>query len=216
MYVETATIGTSYRIGHGLLGDAGVAVRVGGAFGLGVTISSFMAKGDGEISASIPHPFFFQTPRTVTGTASGLRRNELVAHVQAIYTLHPSTKVDVALSGGPSLFRVQQDVVTDIAFTEIYPYDTATFASASTQRVSANKIGFNAGADVALRLSQHAGLGGGVAVLEGDGVADGTERRERGLDSTRAACSSLGGLAAVLLRSTFDVRGSRFDFYLPL
>jgi len=63
VYVETATIATSYRIGRGLLGDAGVAVRVGGQFGLGVTVSSFMTKSDGEISASIPHPFFFQTPQ---------------------------------------------------------------------------------------------------------------------------------------------------------
>ena len=162
VYVETATIATSYRIGRGLLGDAGVAVRVGGQFGLGVTVSSFMTKSDGEISASIPHPFFFQTPRNVTGTASGLRRNELAAHVQAIYTFHPSTKLDVALSGGPSMFRVEQDVVTDIAFTDVYPYDTATFASASTQRVRANEIGFNVGADVTLRLTQHAGVGGGA------------------------------------------------------
>jgi hypothetical protein len=162
VYLETAAIGTSYRIRRGLLGDAGVALRVGGNFGIGITVSSIMARDDGEIRASIPHPFFFRTPRTVTGTASGLRRDELVAHLQAIYTIHPSRKVDLALSGGPSMFRVQQDVVTDIAFTDLYPYDTAAYASASTQRVRANKMGFNAGADMTLRLSRHAGVGGGA------------------------------------------------------
>jgi hypothetical protein len=83
-------------------------------------------------------------------------------HLQGIYTIHATPTVDVALSAGPSLFQVRQDVATDIAFADTYPYDAPTFASASTQRVSANHIGFNTGVDVSVRFSRHAGLGGGV------------------------------------------------------
>jgi len=53
-------------------------------------------------------------------------------------------------------------VVTDIAFSDIYPYDTATYTSATTQRVSANKAGFNAGVDLGFHLSRHVGLGAGA------------------------------------------------------
>lgn len=162
LYLENAVVATSYPVRRGLLAHGGVSLRVAGHFSVGVTVSSLMAAHDGGVSAALPHPFFFRTPRTVTGTASGLSRDELAAHVQGIYALQPRAGVDVALSAGPSFFRVRQDVVADIAFSDLYPYDTAAFTSAMTQRVSANAIGYNAGADVSVRLSRHAGVGGGV------------------------------------------------------
>jgi hypothetical protein len=162
VYLENAVIGTTYQIRRGIAIDGGIGIRIAGDFGVGVTVSSVMAKKDADVSATVPHPFFFNRPRTVSGTASGQRRDELATHVQAIYTLHPNGKVDVALAAGPSFFQVHQDVVTGITFSDTYPYDTATFTSASSQRVSANGTGFNAGVDVGWRLSQHAGIGGGA------------------------------------------------------
>ena len=161
VYLENASIHASEEVRRGVLADAGVSWRIAGDFAVGLTASWFMAKHDADVTASVPHPFFFRTPRTVTGTAS-LRREESAAHVQVIYTIHASRTVDVALSGGPSLFQVRQDVVTDLVFGDTYPYDAPTFTSAPAQRVSANHVGFNAGADVSFRLSRHAGLGGGV------------------------------------------------------
>jgi hypothetical protein len=162
VYLENASINASYRVRRGLLADGGISVRIAGNVSVGVVLSSLMAKNDADVSAALPHPFFFKTPRSVTGTAAALRHDELAAHVQAIYIVHPGANFEVALSGGPSFFQVRQDVVTDIAFSDTYPYDAPAFTSAATQRVSANKIGFNAGADVGFRLSRHAGVGGGV------------------------------------------------------
>jgi hypothetical protein len=52
-------------------------------------------------------------------------------------------------------------VVSDITFSDTYPYDAPAFTSAASQRVkSSNTTGFNVGADVDLRLARHAGLGG--------------------------------------------------------
>jgi hypothetical protein len=162
VYLENASIVSSYRIRRSVLAGGGVSIRLAGNVGAGVTVTSSMAKNDADVNASVPHPFFFKTPRTVTGTAAALRRDELAVHLQGIYTVRPSAKVDVAVSAGPSFFQVRQDVVTDIAFGDVYPYDTATYTSATTQRVSANTVGFNAGVDVGLRLSRHAGLGAGA------------------------------------------------------
>jgi hypothetical protein len=161
VYLENASIQASDEVRRGLLADAGVSWRIAGDFAIGVTASWFMATNDADISASVPHPFFFKTPRTLTGTAS-LHREEMAAHIQAIYTVHANRTVDVALSGGPSFFELRQDVVTDIAFADTYPYEAPTLTSASTQQVSASHIGYNAGVDVSVRLSRHAGLGGGV------------------------------------------------------
>jgi hypothetical protein len=160
VYLENAVIDTSYKVGRGIDVDGGASVRLAGRFSVGVTVSSARSNKDAEVSAAIPHPFFFKSPRTIAGTAAGLQRSEFVTHLQGLYTLHPTGKIDVALSAGPSFFRVQQEVVTDVSFTDTYPYDAPAFIAAASQRVSANNaIGFNAGADVGLKLSSHAGLG---------------------------------------------------------
>lgn len=162
LYLENAAITTSYRVRRGLLGDGGISLRLAGRVSVGLVVSSFTTTNDGDVSASLPHPFVFGRPRTATGTAGGRRRDEVAAHLQGIYTLPPHGRLDVALFAGPSYFRVRQDVVTDISFSDTYPYDTAAFTAASSTPVRANAFGFNAGADVGVRLSRHAGVGGGV------------------------------------------------------
>jgi hypothetical protein len=163
VYIEDGVIGASYKLQRGPVFDAGFAVRLIGPIGVGLTVSSYSERSDAAVSAAIPHPFFFKTPRTITGTASGLQREELVAHLQGMYTLQPTARVDVALSAGPSFFRVRQELVTDVTFADTYPYDAPTFTTAASQRITAkNAVGFNVGADIGLRLWRHAGVGGAV------------------------------------------------------
>ena len=158
VYAETATFNTSYGVSKGQLFDGGVLIRVAGGFGVGVAVSSFSKSQAAEVTGSIPHPFFFNTPRSISGTTGALQRSELVAHIQAAYMIS-SKRVDVAISGGPSFFNVSQDLVGDVTYTEAYPYDTATFASATITKVSATKIGFNAGADIGIKVSKNVGVG---------------------------------------------------------
>ena len=166
VYLEHAVIDATHQIRSGIVADAGIGIRLAGGFGIGVAVSSVMAKKDADVSAAVPHPFFFNRPRTVTGTASGTRRDELATHLQLIYTIHPGDKVDVVLAAGPSFFQVHQDVVTSIAFSDSYPNDTAALTSATTQRVTANSTGFNVGVDVGWRLARHAGLGGVIRLSQ--------------------------------------------------
>ena len=158
VYAETATFNTSYGVSNGQFFDGGVLIRVTGGFGVGVAVSSFSKSQTAEVSGSIPHPFFFATPRSISGTTGALEHKELVAHVQAAYVIS-SKRLDVAISGGPSFFSVSQDLVGDVTYTETYPYDTATFASATITKVSATKIGFNAGVDFGIKLSKNVGVG---------------------------------------------------------
>lgn len=156
--LENAVTNTGYKVANGPAFDGGVAVRLLGHLGIGVGISSFSNEHDASISASIPHPFFFNTPRSISGVGS-LRRNELAAHVQAVYVLATGRKWDIAIAGGPSFFSTEQDVVSDVTYAETYPYDTATFVAASTSRVSKKAVGFNASADVTVHVAPHVGLG---------------------------------------------------------
>ena len=162
VYLENAVIDSSYTVPSGLMADAGVSVRIAGPISIGVTVSSFMPARDAAVSAALPHPFFFATPRTVNGIANSLQRDELVTHIQGIYTIRPSAKIDLAVSAGPSFFHISQALVSDVAFADTYPYDAPTFRSAPTQRITSRKTGFNVGADIGYRLSRHAGVGGTV------------------------------------------------------
>jgi hypothetical protein len=159
LYVENETINTEYYVHTGIAYDGGLLVRIARSFGVGVTVSSFKKSDDAVVTASVPHPFFYNTPRSITGPAPGLERTELVTHVQAAYVFTAS-KLDIAVAGGPSFFNVKQGLVTDVAFKETYPYDTATFTSASSQTVTVNKIGFNVSADFGFKLSRNFGIGG--------------------------------------------------------
>lgn len=138
--------------------DAGVVVRVKGQFGVGVAVSYAMRDINADVTAQIPHPFFFSQTRAVAGTASA-SRTETTTHIDAVWMV-PSRKVDVLLSAGPSLFNVTQTLITDVLYSDAYPYDTATFGSASTTTARKTAAGFHAGADVTVKLSAHVGLGG--------------------------------------------------------
>jgi hypothetical protein len=162
VYLENAVVDASYRIRRGPEADAGVSVRVAGDFGVAVVVSGFLSTQDADISAALPHPFFFRTPRTITGAATGLERDELATHLQGFYIIRPARRVEVVVSGGPSFFRVRQPVVTGVAFTDTYPYDAPSFTSASSEQVSGNTVGYNVGVDVGRRFTHHAGIGGGA------------------------------------------------------
>jgi hypothetical protein len=157
--VENAVFTTTYATPTGPMFDGGVAVRLKGNLGVGIVVSSFSGKGDGAVTGTVPHPFLFNTPRPVSGTASGLERSELVTHIQAVYVI-PRGKLDIAIGGGPSWFNVKQDLVTDAIYAEIYPYDVATFTSATTSRVMKSALGFNVGLDVGFRFGPNIGVGG--------------------------------------------------------
>jgi hypothetical protein len=157
---ETETVAVTTDAKRSTLVDGGIVVRVKGGFGVGVAVSYISHDANANITALVPHPIFFNQPRTVTGTAP-LTRSETAAHVDATYII-ASPSIDLVLSGGASVFSVSQQLVTDVAYTEVYPYDTATFSSAVTGAAKATPIGYNAGADVTWKLASHVGIGGVV------------------------------------------------------
>jgi len=59
----------------------------------------------------------------------------------------------VKVMGGPTFFNLKQGFVSDVALNETYPFDTASFAGATTKQLSKSAVGFNAGVDVSYPLS---------------------------------------------------------------
>lgn len=159
---EAAVVNTTYHEKQQPGFDVTGGVRVWRYLSVGVSVSRFSKDQAGSVSAQEPHPFFFNQARSVAGDTAGLQHSETAAHVEAAWTMPVGDRMQIGVFGGPSWFDVTQDVVHDILVNQTYPYDTATFASAVTERLTASRLGFNAGADVARFFSRHAGVGFGV------------------------------------------------------
>jgi len=108
---------------------------------------------------------------------SRILRTETAAHLQ-LYYARDIGRWRLRLGGGPSYFTVSQEVVTGILLDEQFPYDTATFRSATTTRGTESAPGFNVGADVGRLLTRRFGASAMVRFARGsvDFNVDGTHR----------------------------------------
>ena len=158
-YVETGTTDVSYPVRSGLVIDGGGGVRLWKGLGAAVAVSYFTRDGLATTSSQVPHPFFDNQPRTVEGTVNDLARTERAVHVQITWLIDPDGPLRVTVGGGPSVFSLEQEVVTSVDFDEAYPYDTATFAGAGTSTIKESATGFNVGADVAWMFTRNVGAG---------------------------------------------------------
>jgi hypothetical protein len=156
---ENGRLETAYDVGGGLAFDVSGSYLVWKQLAIGVGLTLFSASTTTEINAQVPHPFFFNQPRTVTGEFDG-DRSETAVHIQAKWLVPVGPKMLVTIFGGPSFFSVEQDIVNDFEFSESYPYDTATFTRAIAASQSESAIGVNVGGDVAYFFTPNVGVGG--------------------------------------------------------
>jgi hypothetical protein len=159
LHQETGSSRVDYPIESGFLFDIGGGVRLTRQFGVGVAVSHFAASGTVAASSSLPHPFFFQQPREISGEDDGVERTETGVHIQAQYLLPLRGKLQVMLMGGPSILQVNQDIVNEVNYREEYPFDTATFVDVDTERAKSSATGFHVGADVRWMFSRQVGAG---------------------------------------------------------
>jgi hypothetical protein len=157
---EEATVDVRYPSKTGTVVDGAFGVRLWKQFGAGIAVSYASSSGTAEIDAGIPHPFVFGQPRAISGTESGATRAETGTHAQLLFFVPSSGKLRFVLAGGPSKIDLQQDVVTEVHYSDTYPYDTASFTRATTRQAKGSAVGFNVSADVTWMLGRNFGVGG--------------------------------------------------------
>jgi len=186
---EDASFRTEYEVKGGPAFDAAGGVRVSRRLAIGAGVSRFSRSTAATLNGSVPHPFFFNRPRPVAGDVAALDRADLAVHVQARAIAPLGPRMQLAVFGGPSFFHVTQDIVSTFTWADSYPFDTATFASATTVNATGSKVGFNAGAEVAYFFSRRMGVGGTVqfsgATVELDAP--------RGAQDVKAGGTNVGG-----------------------
>ena len=77
LYEETAIVDASREVKSSAIWDVTGGLRVWNNFAVAVSVSGRNASGDGGVVASVPHPVFFDQPRSLAGGVSDMKHNEL-------------------------------------------------------------------------------------------------------------------------------------------
>src|SRR5262245_31405497 len=160
-YSELGTLTSTFSAAHRPVVDAGIAYQLVRGFTVGVGFSPLHDPGPAQVSALVPNPLEFGQPRQVSGPAAAAH-TELGIHFQAGYSLGVGPKMQLYISGGPSIFHVTQGFVSDVSYTQTFPYDTATYESADVVTMHKTVAGVNVGGDLGRALTPHIELAGGL------------------------------------------------------
>lgn len=160
--VETASWTADYGVKSGPTFGASGGVRVWRQLVARVGFSTFSNTNAASVVGSVPHPFFFNRDRSISGSENGLKQQENVIDAGAMWLIPVNRHVDVRVFGGPSFVQLKRDLLEDVHYRDSYPYDTAEFSGVVRKQINENAIGFHAGADVTYVIAGPLGIGGAV------------------------------------------------------
>ncbi len=155
-YDEPATLTSVERVGNGVYYELGGGYRVWHELTAGAAFSYFKSEGTGSTTAVIPSPARFNDFRTLTVDSDGLKRKEVGLHIKFSWFFPVNDKIDVAISAGPSIVQVQQDIVT--ANDADIPTGTQTI-NLRTEGQKKTGIGVNVSFDGTYMLRPKLGIG---------------------------------------------------------
>ena len=149
LFSEPGSLRADYEIQPGSIFEGGIAFRFWRNLAVGLDVSSYQSRNPAQVGADLPHPFLFDFPRTTTGVARGLERQELSLHVRALWMMRLADWLVVSVSGGPSLIIARQDLVSSVEYTEVeFPFVEVLFSGHTVNAQSENALGLNGGVDI--------------------------------------------------------------------
>jgi hypothetical protein len=171
VYEETATFNTSSTFTSGSLFDVGAGIRVWKNLTLGVAYHQEQNDTEAEVTGSVPSPFFFNRPRTLSATEP-LDRKEAAAHITIGWVVPLRSNLDLMLSGGPTFFRLTQEVISSVEHSETGATNSTVNAALDKEERKKSQTGFNVGADLTYLAwsndSIRVGVGGFVRYATAD------------------------------------------------
>lgn len=164
---EPGEMAARYRGSSGTAIEASMGYGVQRRLAIAVTLSTSSHDMDVDVAAAeLPHPFFFDRPRSVEGAVAAARE-QLSLHVSAIWRVREGKKLEFALFGGPSWFELEKEILVGLEFESAYPYDEAMLTEGIVQVHSSVTPGLHLGAEVAWWFRPRAGLLGTIRHVYG-------------------------------------------------
>jgi hypothetical protein len=171
IYEESATIVSTSNFTSGSLFDVGVGVRIWRNLTVGAAYHQEQNDTQGELTGSIPSPVFFNRPRTLAASEP-LDRKEQATHLTIGWVVPVGSKFDVMVFGGPSFFRLTQEVISSAVPNESSASGSTIGATITTDERKKSQTGYNVGADATYIVwsndSVRLGAGGFVRFTQAD------------------------------------------------
>jgi hypothetical protein len=160
LYDEVADFTVRHSFGAGGLFDVSGGVHVWRGLGVALGFTWFEAGGAIDVTGTVPHPLVFDRPRNLSFQRADFEHRQIAVHFQAVYVVPATDRFELSIFGGPSVFRLQQGLVTLIDTAEVGdPFGTVNVRRVTTQSVTETGLGGNAGADVTYLLTEQLGVG---------------------------------------------------------
>jgi hypothetical protein len=173
LFGETRIFRTTYQNPTGASFDFGGGVMFTPEIGAGVSIVGTAHQGSPELFASVPHPNFFNASASDTTDADQeFRRLEGSINFQLVGAADIGDSVRVRFFGGPTWFRVEQDLVSAIRYAQVFGIFTRLNEVAITtydleEKVEGTGWGYHVGGDVSVFFSRVVGIGAFVRYSRG-------------------------------------------------
>ncbi|HET7620023.1 MAG TPA: outer membrane beta-barrel protein [Gemmatimonadaceae bacterium] len=155
LYDEDGQLQTSQSVKSGGLFDISGGYKLWKNWAVGIGYSYTGSDSDSSVHALVPDPGFFDRPRPLDASASGLDHSEHAINLDATWMMPFTDKIDLGLSLGPTIFLVRQEVVSSVSVAEPGP----TLASVNISREHETTVGLNFGLDVNYMLTPRYGAG---------------------------------------------------------
>lgn len=160
LYEEKAYFAGVHKVPSGQIFDGSIAYRVWQNLAVGASVSRFSNEQDVALGLTVPHPLFYGRTRTATATASGLKHTEVAVHLQATWRQTVWNKLSAAVSAGPTIFNVTQELVSAVDIAEAgAPYTSVNVSGATVVGQKKSATGFHVQADVTYGITSLIGVG---------------------------------------------------------
>ena len=162
-----SSIDASYPLAVAPLADVGVGVRLAGGFGFAVAGQWARRSVEADVRASLPSLIHPARGFRAVASAAPVDQVRQVLHAGASWSRVLGERTELSVSAGPSWFRVRQELVADVSFTERYPFDAPAFGAAVSTVGVGGGFGWHAALDMTRWLGRR--LGAGVLVRYSSG-----------------------------------------------
>lgn len=155
IYEETALVDTTRDVKSSPLWDVTGGLRVWKNFAVAVSVSGRTANTDGTLVASIPHPVFFDRPRSVAGSVSDMKHSEVWTSLLFGWMYPVTDKIEVMVMAGPTAAFVKHEIVTGVTVTE----GTVPTLTVDLESIDKSPWGVMAGVDGRYQITGKIGAG---------------------------------------------------------
>ena len=161
IYGENALITVPHSVDGGPLIDFSGGARVWKNLGVGLGYSRMSSTEAPTLTAQIPNPIVFNSPRSASASTGDLEHIESAIHLQFLWMLPITNEFSIAAIFGPSFYNITQDFVGNVTIAEgPPPFGTVNITSVEVLRQSERATGFTIGADATYLFMPKFGVGG--------------------------------------------------------